>query len=149
MRRPDRLALAGRLALLAFAVLSVWANGLFAFTDKAWVLMGSPPESFPEIFFRLTGLPLALAGLVGALSGLWTELRTRGRSGMAHAAVWTTVTSVLGSSLLAASVFLPPGADLPDPLGTVVGMGLIPLSPLLLLAQLALAWTANVGPRRL
>lgn len=63
------IQLAARWSLLAASLCSVWLNANFAFTDQAWVLMGEPPEVYPEWFYLLVGLPLAITAAVGF--GAW------------------------------------------------------------------------------
>ena len=154
MPRSDRLALAGRAALLVVAILSVGANGLFAFTDQAWVLMGKPPEVYPELLFIFIGLPLALAGLIGAISELWIRRGKRSGSGLTRLVLWISVGSVAISSLLATSVFSPFEVHSPTdatPLDAAVQMvfsGLFFGSPILFLVQLALVAVATFGSHR-
>jgi len=64
-----------RISLLALAAGSVWINGLFATTDRAWALMGKPAEVYPELFYLLLALPLALAAFTGAAAWAWTGFR--------------------------------------------------------------------------
>ena len=154
MPRSDRLALSGRLALLAVAILSVGANGLFAFTDQAWVLMGTPPEVYPEFLFIFIGLPLALAGLSGAISELWARREKRSGSGLTQLVLWISVASVAISVLLATSIFAPSEVHSPTtatPLDGAIQMvfsGLFLGSPILLLVQLALVAVTIFGSHR-
>ncbi len=57
------------LIALVLAVLFFSGMVLLAITPIAWHLTGDPPESYPELFFALFGVPFGLLVLV--LTGLW------------------------------------------------------------------------------
>lgn len=143
--------LSGQAVLLGLAILSVGLNTLFGLTPMAWKLMGSPSESYPEFFFIGVGMPLALAALVGGISGLWTARATRGGTWTNRAILWIAIASLLGSTILAAIVFLPPTAQLPtesNAAGDAMFAGLFVLSPGLMIVQLTLTIAAAFSRRR-
>lgn len=65
--------------LLAAASLELVGTGWFAFTDRAWVMMGEQPEVHTEVLYFFIGMPLALIALLGAgaIIGLQPSSRER------------------------------------------------------------------------
>lgn len=150
MGRSDGLPV-GRIIILVLAVLSAGVNTLFGLTDAAWRLMGSPSESYPEILFIGVGMPLALAAMAGALSGLWTRRGRRDGGWKFRAILWITVASLVGSSLLAATVFLPPTIHTPaqpNALADAIFAALFFLSPILMGMQFGLVIAGAMGGRK-
>lgn len=147
MGRSETMGLIARAAFLALAAGVVVVNARFAFTDEAWILMGSPAEAYPELGYLFVGLPLALAGLAGAASALQTRLTGREGLRIARAALWVGLGATTLSVLFAAAVFLPPGAQAPSGMDEILGSVLFLGSPLLMLVQFSLAVGAAVGSR--
>ena len=150
MGRSRAMGLIARATFLAVAIGAVGVNAWFAFTDAAWVLMGSPSETYPELFYLLSGLPLSLGGLAGASSAIWAFRTGRDNLGIARAALWIGVATTALSLLLAAAAFLPPDTGASSGLGDAVGNVLLLGSPLLMFVQFGLALGSVFGspPRK-
>lgn len=145
------MMLLGRLLFLLAAAGSLAVNWEFATTDKAWVLAGSPPESYPEFVYVLAGAPLAFAAFIGALSRLWTGRPGRGGSRKTLAILLISVVSLAASVGLASLPYLaePAGprnpAEQPDWLEQLFSAVLFMGSPLLMLVQVVLVGMAVIG----
>jgi len=150
MGRSDRPPV-GRIIILVLAVLSAGVNTLFGLTPAAWRLMGSPSESYPEFLFIGVGMPLALAALAGAMSGLWSRRGWRDGGWTVRVILRITVASLLFSSLAAAAVFLPPTIHTPaqpNALADAIFAGLFLVSPILMGMQFGLVIAVAIGRRK-
>ncbi|KQW78449.1 hypothetical protein [Brevundimonas sp. Root1279] len=148
------MLLLGRLLLLLAAVGSLAVNWEFATTDKAWVLAGSPPETYPEFVYVLAGAPLAFAAFIGALSGLWTGRPGRGGSRKTLAILLISIGSLAVSVWLACLPYLADPAPPRDPaepvsrLSQLISNALFMGSPLLMVVQILLIGWVIVESRR-
>jgi|GEM_PF-6764971 len=49
-----------RITLISFCLALVAAMAFFSFTDTAWVWLGRPNESYPELVFGMFGIPISV-----------------------------------------------------------------------------------------
>ena len=150
MRSFD-LAAVGRAVFLILAVASVWVNGLFGFTDRAWRIMGSPPEVYPEYAYLFIGLPMALSALFGAIAWNWIGLQRRNGGRLLAVVLGIGLTGLFVSMLEAANPFLDgPTLSFRGPVGDALGAALFTGGPVMMIIQLGLAtWAVAVsGSRR-
>lgn len=129
---------------------SLWANGLFAFTDRAWVIMGTPPEVYPEWLYLFAGLPLAITSLTGFGCSLWARFLGPTRQEL------EIVVLALGTAALVASIGLiwlpfldkgePSGQHLPQIINDAIFLGPAPLMLVeFVLGLLLVSQTAGTG----
>ncbi|KQY95629.1 MULTISPECIES: hypothetical protein [unclassified Brevundimonas] len=132
---------------------SLWANGLFTITDRAWVIMGTPPEVHPEWLYLLAGLPLALTALTGFSCSLWARFVGRPGRGLELVVLALSTTALAASIQLLCVPFLEkgqqPARTVPQIIANVIFLG----PGLLLLIQIVLGlWlvlqAAKMAPRR-
>lgn len=145
MGRSDTAAIVGKLALALIAMASLAANWVFLITDRAWVIMGSPDETYPEFLYMFVGVPLAAAAAAGTWAGLWTSLPDRNKSWAVHPVWWITLWALPLSLLTAAAPFSDSDFAIPEWLGAWIGAGLFFGSPMVMAAQFALVAVAVTG----
>lgn len=117
-----------RAALVVISLVLVWINGLFAFTDRAWIIMGAPDEAWPEFLYMVVGLPLALTAVAGYVGALASRLVSRVQPDLEPIVLGIATGALLFSALLAIAPFLRDWTlPLPDAVASAILLCPIPL----------------------
>ena len=137
------MRLSAQILLLALSLGSTWFNGLFAFTDQAWLMMGSQPEFYPEWSYIFVGFPLAITALMGASAWLATSLFGHPNLRL----LWLTlVLTCAGLALSSAAALIPFTGDvmnlrMPQWFGNLLFLG----SPFVMTGQIVLGLVLVIG----
>lgn len=123
------IAIVIRALLVLVSAGSIWVTGLFAFTDRAWVLMGSPPEVYPELLYLFVGLPLAIASLGGFGCSLGARFLGHPHRRLDQIVSLLALAALLGSLWLIGLAFVPEAGQQAHPLPRVVS-NVITLTPI-------------------
>lgn len=125
--------------LLVTSGLALVGTGWFAFTDRAWVLMGEQPEVHPELLYFFIGMPLALISLLGSGAVIGLNRSSRERIRLVRVLVGLASIALLECGALIALPFVNP----PETIGLRRTMALIsysvPVFTVILVATVLLA----------